>query len=311
MVNFISVLKVIFPVFALMLIGYILKSASIINENTVRQINKMIFWVTLPLFVFSNIYASGISSILPSTMLIFILSAVVGEFLISLFLVMAFEKNNSKRAVMLQAVSSSQFALLGIPILTAVTGITPAIVSVMILCLVPLLNLLSVVSLEVYRGNRPNLFNVLKGIFTNPMILFSILAIALLYFHVQIPSYIVSAVENAGNLSTPLAFIMLGAYFSFSDTASYFKQIALTILLKILLFPTIILAVAIFMGLRGADLILILCIFIAPCAVHSFAMAQELNGDERLANQLVVLTFFLSIGAAFLFSFILKQMGMI
>ena len=44
------------------------------------------------------------------------------------------------------------------------------------------------------------------------------------------------------------------------------------------------------MGFRGVDFVTLLCIFATPCAVASFAMAQQLGSNAELAGNSVVLT---------------------
>ena len=44
------------PLFLLMAVGYGIKLTGMMNETTVKQVNKVIFKIFLPLLVFVNIY---------------------------------------------------------------------------------------------------------------------------------------------------------------------------------------------------------------------------------------------------------------
>lgn len=310
--NFIFALKVVFPVFSMMLIGYILKCVGILAESTVKQINKMLFWLCLPLTIFRNIYHSDIQSSFKSGLVVFTVIAIVSQFVIGLIIVPIMEKDNNKRGVMLQGLFRSNFVYFALPIAAAIAGsVSTGITSILIAFVIPLFNLLAVVSLEIYRGGKPNFFKILKGIITNPLIIASVAAVLFANFNVVIPEYIDSLMSDIGSISTTLAFIMLGAYFNFSDVKHYAKQISIITLLKIFIFPAIIIFIAVLFGFRNSELAVILSVFAAPLAINSFTMAQEMGGDEKLAGQLVVFTSIFSIAGIFLFVFILKQLSFI
>lgn len=312
MENFFFALKVVFPVFSMMLIGYILKNVGIIGEITVKQINKMLFWLCLPLAIFRNIYNSDIAASFKSGLVIFTVIAIISQFLIGLVLIPIVEKDSAKRGVMLQGLFRSNFVYFALPIAAAIAGsVSTGITSLLIAFVIPLFNLLAVISLEIYRGGRPNFFKILKGILTNPLIIASVAAVLFVNFNITIPAYIESLMGDLGSISTTLAFIMLGAYFNFSDVKQYLKQISIITVLKIFVFPAAIIFIAVLLGFRGSELAVILSVFAAPLAINSFTMAQEMGGDERLAGQLVVFTSIFSIAGIFLFVFILKQLAFI
>lgn len=312
MENLLFAFKVVFPVFAMMVIGYVLKSVGVISEVTVRQVNKMLFRVCLPFMIFTNIYSTDQQLNFQSRLVLFTVIAIATEFVIGLFLVLAFEKDNSKRGVMLQGMFRSNFVFFGIPIVTAIAGTASAgMASLLIAVVIPLFNFLAVIALEIFHGSRPNFFKIIKGIVTNPLILASAAALLVLHFNIQLPDYIAGTIRDIGSISTPLAFLMLGAYFSFGDIGVYLRQITVTSLFKLLLFPAVILGAAIWMGFRGAELAVLLSVFASPVAINSFTMAQEMGGDERLAGQLIVFTSILSVASVFLFVFILRQFAML
>jgi predicted permease len=55
----------------------------------------------------------------------------------------------------------------------------------------------------------------------------------------------------------------------------------------------------------------VLAVFGSPIAVSSYTMAEQMEGDGRLAASLVVLTSVCSIVTMFLFIFALKQLGLV
>ena len=303
-------LEIVLPLFLLMALGYVIKLTGMMNETSVKQVNKVIFKIFLPLLVFCNIYNTEITESFNSQLLLYAVSGVLIQFVLSLCLAVLLEKDNSRRGVMLQGMFRSNFVLFGIPISTALFGDTAAgLASILIAVIIPLYNVLAVISLELFNGKRPNIGKILFGIVTNPLIIGSVLGILFVVFQIPIPTPIYDTMEDLSSISTPLAFVILGASFSFGDVGRYVKELVITLSAKLVVFPARFLGIALLLGFRDAPLAVLLTVFGAPIAVSSFTMAQQMGGDDKLAGQLVVFGSILSIGTMFLLIFFLKEMA--
>ena len=84
-------------------------------------------------------------------------------------------------------------------------------------------NVLAVISLEMFNGKRPNVGKILLGIVTNPLIIGSVLGVLFVLFQIPIPTPIYDTITDISSIATPLAFIILGASFSFGDVGRYIK----------------------------------------------------------------------------------------
>lgn len=305
-------LEIVAPLFLMMAVGYIVKLTHIMNETSVRQTNKLIFNVFLPLLVFQNIYNTELQTGFDSWLLIYAISGVILQFLIALCIVVITEHDNSKRGVMLQGMFRSNFVLFGIPICTALFGGEAAgLASVLIAVIIPMYNILAVISLEIFNGGRPNILKTLIGIVTNPLIIASVAAILCVSFNISLPNVVTITISNLAGIATPLAFVVLGASFAFKEIGGCVKSLSITLAVKLLFFPVLFLGLAVLLGFRGPSLAVLLTVFASPIAVSSFTMAQNLGGDERLAGQLVIFSSILSIGTMFLFIVLLREFAFI
>ncbi len=299
-------LDTVLPLFLMMALGYIIRLTGLLNDTSTRQVNKTIFNVFLPLLVFINVYDSPIFNF-NSNLMLFAVAGVLVQFLIGLVLVLLTEQENSRRGVMLQGMFRSNFVLYGIPIGTALFGSSAGgTASVLIAAIIPLFNILAVLALEMFHGQRPNLWRVIKGILTNPLILASAAGIACGWFHFSLPDVVYRAVSTLGGIATPLAFVILGASLNFTEIGRCARPLLFTLTMKLLIFPLVALLTAILIGYRGAELAVLLTLFASPIAVSSFTMAQQLGGNEQLAGQLVIFSSVLSIGTLFLLIWGLK-----
>lgn len=301
-------LEIVLPLFLLMAVGYIIRLTGIMNETSVRQTNKAIFTIFLPMLVFQNVYETELQESFDSWLLIYAVAGVALQFLLSLCIAFLTERDNSRRGVMLQGMFRSNFVLFGIPVCTALFGGQAAgLASILIAVIIPLYNVLAVISLEMFNGGHPSLLRTIKGIVTNPLILASAAGILCLVFRITLPRVITTTVSNLAVISTPLAFVILGASFGFREIGSCVKSLCVTLSVKLIFFPVLFLGLAILLGFRGAPLAVLLTVFASPIAVSSFSMAQQMGGDDRLAGQLVIFSSLLSILTMFLFIFLLKQ----
>ncbi len=62
-------------------------------------------------------------------------------------------------------------------------------------------------------------------------------------------------------------------------------------------------------GFRGVEFVTLVAIFASPCAVVSFAMAQQMGGDADLAGNCVVFTSALSCLTMFGWILLFKTLG--
>ena len=303
-------LEIVLPLFFLMAIGYIIKRTGMMNETSVKQVNSVIFKIFLPLLVFLNIYNTELAESFNSKLLLYAVAGVLIQFVLSLCLVILVEKENSRRGVMLQGMFRSNFVLFGIPISTALFGDQAAgLAAILLAVIIPLYNVLAVISLEIFNGRRPNILKILLGIVTNPLIIGSVVGVLFLLFHIELPTVLYETVSDISGIATPLAFIILGASFNFGDVGKYARELSLVLGCKLVFFPVLFLGIALLLGFRDAPLAVLLTVFGAPIAVSSFTMAQQMGGDHALAGQLVVFSSIFSIVTMFLFIFLLKEMA--
>jgi len=312
MENLLFSLQIVAPIFITMALGYLIKLTGIMTENTVLQVNKMIFLVLLPLLVFMNIYNSDSFTSLRLDLVIFIVAGTVIQFFIALSITLLSEKNNAQRGAILQGMFRSNYVLFAIPIALAIFGSdTAGVASLLIGIIIPLYNVLAVIALEMFNGGQPSFFKTIFGIIKNPLIIASVIAVLLKVFNIALPVLIHDTIGDISNITTPLAFLMLGSFFNFGDIGKYVKPLLMTTFFKLIVFPAIFILAAIFIGFRGGSLVIIMTVFASPIAVSSFTMAQEMGGDGKLAGQLVVFTSLLSVFTIFFIIFLLRTFAFI
>lgn len=310
--NLILSFNVVLPLFLCILLGYFLRRIRMVDTPSLNTMNKLCFKVFLPIYLFNNIATTNLSAAFNGKLLAVAYLGVLAQFVLLMLLIPWLEKENPRRGVLIQAMFRSNFALFGLPLALSLCGtekVGPT--SILVGLTVPLFNILAVVSLESFRGGRPSMKKMAKGIVTNPLIIASLLGIAFNLLDFTLPSAVQKSVNDLGGVATPLSLVALGGSFTVSKVKEYKKQLTIGVLGRLVLSPLLMVSVGILLGFRNELLIPLLIMSGAPTAVSSFPMAQQMDGDGELAAGLVVFTSGFAIFTMFVWIFVLKQMGMI
>ena len=285
--------EAVVPIFLLMLVGYVIKRIGTVDKKGFDVINKLVFKVFLPVLLFYNIYTAEISEVVDLKLILFTVISVLGIVVIGYFAVLLITKDDAKRGVILQSLFRSNYAILGIPLVRYICGEgSGALTAFMVVIIIPVFNILAVAALKRFGGKdaKFDLVSVLKGIVTNPLIIGCIIGLVFFMLDIKLPFVAEKAVKDISSIASPLSIIAIGAEFGLADTTGYLKGIIITVVLRLIVIPMIILALAVCAGFSGEALACILVTFGGPVAISSFAMAQQMGGDEKLTAQVVVIS---------------------
>ena len=312
MENLVLSFNVVLPLFLCIALGYFLRCVHMLEETTQKSLNKLCFKVFLPIYVFNSIYTTNISEAFNLKLVVLAVGGVLGIFALLMVMIPHIEKDNAKRGVMIQAIFRSNFVLFGVPVAVSLCGEgNSGPTSLLIGFIVPMFNVLAVICLETFRGGKPDVKKMLRGIVTNPLIIGSALGILMNALDVKLITGVQKSVTDLGRIATPLALVSLGSSFQFRRIKGYTRQLLICISGKLIVCPLAMVALAALLGFRREMLVPILVVFASPVATSSYTMAEQMNGDGTLAASLVVLTTALSILTMFLFIFFLKQLGLV
>ena len=312
MENLILSFNVVAPLFFMMVLGYFLKYIKMYDQHTLDIMNKVVFKVFLPVLLFYNVYTTDLGEAFDVKLILYAASGVIILFLLLLLIVPRLEKENPKRGVLIQGVFRSNFVIFGIPVATSIYGEgNVGTTAMLIATIVPLFNVLAVISLEIFRDSQINVKKIAKGVITNPLIIGAVIGIIFLLIGIQLPTSVLSTVKDISKIATPLGLILLGASFSFSDIKKYLNETIIIVIVKLILVPSIMVPLSVYLGFRGIALLTLTIIYGAPTGVSTFQMAKQMDGDSDLAAQLIVFTSFFCIITMFIWIYILKSMALI
>ena len=316
MENFIYSVDATFPIFLVMVIGYILKQIGMLNDNFVTVANRFNFKVTLPFMLFRDISGVDIRAVFDIRYVLFCALVSTACFWIIWGGVKLFLKDQSMRGAFVQASFRSSAAVMGLAFIQNMYG-SSAMGPLMIVSAVPLYNIFSVIVLtfEGARSGEVDPTQKIKAacinIAKNPIILGILTGLIVGLLGIDFPVIVDKTVNSVAQMATPLALITIGAGFEGRKALAKIRPTIAASMIKLVIQPLIFLPVAAWMGFRGEQMIAILIMLASPTTPSCYIMAKNMDNDGVLTASVIVMTTLLAAFTLTGWIFILKTVGLI
>ncbi len=307
--NLIFSLNATVPVFLIMVFGWFVKKWGLLDDHSTAQINKFVFRTMLPALLFMDLSEADFREVWDTKFVLFCIIVTLICVGIAVGYSMFF-KDKNERGEIIQASYRSSAAVLGIAFVNNIYG-KSTMAALMIVGTVPIYNIISVIVLSVTSEENKKsgslLKSTLKGIATNPIILGIIAGISWSLIGLNQPVIMSKSISYLGNMATPLSLIALGASFKFEEAKGKLPVTAGIAFIKLVLFCSIFLPVAVSMGFRGEKLIAILIMLGSATTGSCFVMAKNLGHKGTITAFAVMLTTLCSAFTLTTWLFILKS----
>lgn len=309
--NFIIALEAVLPMFILMAIGVLVKERRLMEPPEIKKMNHMVFVVFFPAMMFHSLYGKDLAEAFNGKLLAFGVTAVLVIYAGAMAVVFAAEKNPKSRGAMIQGLYRSNFVIMGLPIAVNLLGRDNlGVTAMMVAVIVPMYNVMAVITLEVFRGGKPSFGETVKKVVTNPLILGAAAGLATVLFEIELPAVLEDVIDDMAAVTTPLALVILGASIDFKEMGNRGRNLFICVIGRLVVIPAVGLCAAALCGFRGIEFVTLLAMFASPAAVSSFTMAQSMDSDGQLAGEIVIFTTAFASFTMFLWIFLFKNLGM-
>lgn len=300
------------PFLIYIVFGYGVRHFSLVDEDFLNKLNKLIFKAFFPILMFNNLYKVEHGLVLNWKLAV---TAVVSVLVLQVILVLTVPRivsEDSKRGVIIQAIYRSNFVLFGIPLTQNLFGDQGAVLaSMMVAIIIPVYNATAVVILEMFHGGKTQPVTLVKNVCTNPLILGAVVGLVFYMLNIKLPSSVETPISQFAALTTPLALFVLGGTLHFSAIRHNLKYVVPSMTIKLLVLPAVITVIATIIGFNNLERFILFEMFATPVATASYSMAQNMGGDGELAGQFVVLSTAASVLTIFLWVFLFTSIGFI
>ena len=228
----------VLPMCLVMALGYGTRRLGWLRREEISTINKIAFRIFLPCLLYYNIYCSDLSGSFDPLLMTYAVGGVLLTFGLALGYTLLTEKLPERRGVLIQGMFRSNYVIMGIPVATALLGADQlGTVSILIAVIVPLFNMLAVVVLEVFRGQKPKPLHILGQIAKNPLVIGSVLGILTLVAGIRLPHILEQTIQSVSAIASPLQLFLLGAFFQFSGLKTYRRELVTVSIAKLIVSP--------------------------------------------------------------------------
>ena len=313
MSNLIYSINATLPIFLLIILGKVLKTTKIINDEFTKTADRYVFRIALPALLFSDLTENNVGSAFDGKYVLFCFSVTIFSIAVLWGLTEKFMKNEEQKGAFIQGSYRSSAAILGLAFINNMydsVGMAP----LMIIGRVPLYNIFAVIILTLKGdngGKKPNMKETFINVMKNPILLSILIALPFALLNLHFPSFVNKAIGSVANTATPLALISIGASFEGKKALKKMKPTLLASFIKLILLASLFLPLAVFFGYRNQELMALLVMLGSPTTVSSYIMAKNTGNDGILTSSIIVLTTLLSSLTLTLWIFVLKSFGVL
>lgn len=288
------VLNSLFPVFALLGLGILLKHTGLTSDAFLRTSDRLVYFIFFPILLFWKIgqgapdttvdmhYTTAVFCALLTTYLCSTLFIVVSR--MPRFAAGSFSQSCYRFNTYIgMAIVMNAFGEAGVRYFGILIGVT-----------IPVINLLAVSTLIWYSGTRftagQRFRLTVKALVSNPLILACLAGLLYARLCNGFPRFIDNTLRLSASVTLPLALLSIGSALTLKTIRRYWKLSAAAALFKLFLLPVTGYLCLTRFGVNGLPFQVAMVFFSLPTSTAIYVLSSQLNSDTELASAAIVLS---------------------
>jgi len=284
-----AILNVAFPIFGVILAGYLAGRWRILGGESTGALNAFVSYFALPVLFFGTLARTPVRAVLdPALMAGFglVVLATFGVGMLSTRLAAHGQAGRGGLAAMsLQGISASwgNVGYMGVPLCLAAfgeAGLPPAMLTVIVTAVVSMVFGVMLIELEVAAGHGPvrTFFRAAFNVARNPLPMSIALGIVVSAIGLPIPTPAEKWLDLLGSAAAPCALFAIGLFLSDKSVKSGLAEAGLATLIKLLLQPLLaLLMLPLFVDLNSVAGKAALLMAALPTAANAFVLAKQFD----------------------------------
>lgn len=300
------VLNVIFPIFAIILIGYVSRKSKLFDESAATELNRFVVWLALPAQLFDFTSKTTWST---EGQAGFTIAFLVGA-LLTFFITLLIEKRKSGDLTAASfaglGASYSNAGYMGVPVCVLAlgdAGVAPALIGTLIV----VCGMFSVsvafieAGLQSHKSVAEIMLVILKALVKNPLIFAPILGVVWSLTGFEIYEPFVKVLHFLGAAASPCALISIGLFLAHKSEATY-GSVSLIVFAKLVFQPAITWVIAgPILGLPAFWTYAAVLVSALPTGTGPYMLAQYYKANGAEISRVVLVT---TLASCFSLSFI-------
>lgn len=276
----------ILPVFLMILAGNVLRRLPIVDQEGWRGLEQFGYWFFYPALLFVTILNADFSNLSLDRMIVALLVAVVLMCVLTLASWPLLRRtglvtHGEFSSVYQTAVRWNAFVALAIAQNIFPPEATAVVALAMVVIIIPV-NVASVSVVTHFASRGMDWPKLGRNLALNPMILPCLFALVVRSLPFGLYGPVQQAIEIAGAAALGMGLIVIGAGLRVADVLRPRMAMMIPVVVKLLLFPAVLIGIALLLGVRGDDLVYLALCGSVPTAMNGYLLARQLGGDAEL-----------------------------
>jgi malonate transporter len=283
------ILEALTPIFAIILLGFLCSRTPISSQEVWRGLERLTYYLFFPALLVSRLSQTNfevnelleIGYVLGFALFVFtILFTGLRKFI-------ARDQSSLSSVYQGSIRFNTYIGLACVEALYGDTGLTLAA-----LCLVvyiPLVNVLSVISISASSGGSNRWVIVTGSVLTNPLVLACLVGMGLSFYNVTVPDLGWEIIEVLSRPALPVGLLAVGAGIHFVAIGDQTWQLVVALFCKLLAFPALVVVATLLFKMApglSAVLLLLTCL---PAPPSAYILARQLGGNVSLMANIITL----------------------
>ena len=286
-----TVLIAIAPIFVLILMGWVTRWRQLVPDAFWAPAEKLTYYVFFPALLAQSTATASLGGLPIVPMAAALIGAVLTVAAVALLVGPLASIGGAAFTSVFQG-SIRPNTYIAIALVIALWGPDGlAVLSIALICVVPLVNLLSVLVLaHVTGGTGAARSNALMMIVSNPIILGILLGAALNLSGIGMPPMIGPLMDILGRAALPVGLLAVGAGLDFTAIRGQAGSVSLGTAIKLLIVPVVTALACRVAGLDGLTFAVCVLYGAVPCSASSYVLARQMGGDAALMAGIITAT---------------------
>lgn len=282
-----EILTALWPVFALLCVGYVIRRLGFPGDGFWEPAEKLIYYLLFPALLIYKLSLADVGMVpVADVALAVVLLLTAGSVLLVGVQALKPLANSSFTSVYQGGMRFNTYV--GLAASAALYGDDGlAVAAVIIAVMVPLLNLLCILIFSFYTRKDAGLLSAMLALVKNPLIIACVVGILLNVSGLGLPWMLASVAGLLSGVALPLGLLAVGAGLNLTALRKAGSSVVYSSVVKLLLFPCLMLVIC---GLFVESVLVaqVLVMFSAlPTASSAYVLARQLGGDAPLMAAII------------------------
>jgi len=292
------VLNSLFPIFTLLLLGFVLKRQGITDAVFLKTADRLIYYIFFPIMLFWKIGGASLAGGIDWSFCIASLCTFLTMFVLSSLVIRLVGISDFKAGSFSQGCYRFNTYIGVAVILNSLGEEGIQYFGVVIGFIIPLINVFAVSTLIWFSGQEMDLQKRLRfagsALVSNPLILGCLAGIFYARLVGRFPVFIDNSLNLVSMVALPLALISVGGSLTFAGVKENAGIAFLASLLKVAALPLIGFLFFYLFDVTGVPFKVGLLFFSLPVSTAIFVLSSQLNSDTELASSVILISTLLS-----------------